>query len=300
MAGTGACSTSGGWTLCPGCWQDYRKYRTATGAGRSFHVPLMFPQDGFADAQTQARATPRAFRRIKRIEDVGQDFGWNARSVVLKDHSDRLLSLFQPDAQSAAVAYFPHGLLGVQDQVQENLHQLMGVGVYGRKRTFPQKIYGDVALAQGVRMQVQCPLHQFTEINRRSAGCGWPGEIHQVLHDLDGASGLLLQDFQLLASAIGDLPVLQQLAHSQNAGQRIVQLVSKSSNHLAHGSQALALNDLLLKLLFDGNVTHRENHAAHFAIRVKQGTCRSAHGSPASVAVTATAFAGPERLSARH
>src|SRR2546430_3675742 len=56
---------------------------------------------------------------------------------------------------------------------------------------------------------------------------------------------------------------LQQFGDSHDAGQRIVQLVGKAADHLSHSRQALALDDLLLQFLFQGNVSHRsEEHTS--------------------------------------
>ena len=38
-------------------------------------------------------------------------------------------------------------------------------------------------------------------------------------------------------------------------GEGVIQLVSKAANHLSHGGQPFALNELMLEFLFHRNVT---------------------------------------------
>ena len=76
--------------------------------------------------------------------------------------------------------------------------------------------------------------------------------------------------------------------------------MSKSADHLPHGRQPFALNDLLLQLLLHRDVAHRDDRAAQLVFRIEQWAGRGSHGAPASVAVARGIVTGPEHLPARN
>ena len=78
------------------------------------------------------------------------------------------IGLPQPDAQSALIARFAHGLLRIQDEVQKHLHQLVRIAGDLWKTFFRQKVHRNVVLAQRVGVQVQGALYQFAQIDRSS------------------------------------------------------------------------------------------------------------------------------------
>ena len=110
-------------------------------------------------------------------------------------------------------------------------------------------------------MKVQRAIDNFGQIDRAFAGRGRPRKISQVLDNLRRPPRLLLQHHQLPARGFVGLVILQQFAYAQNAGQRIIQLVSHAANHLSHSGEALALHHLLLQFLFHRNVAHGDDHA---------------------------------------
>src|SRR5207249_8595894 len=71
-------------------------------------------------------------------------------------------------------------------------------------------------------------------------------------------------------------------------------LVGKAANHLSHSRQAFALDDLLLQFLFQGNVSHRDDHAIHFIVGIEQRACRCPHGAPASITMPRSILARSE------
>ena len=92
----------------------------------------MLPQYRFADAQPEAGASPRPLGGIERIEDVRQHLGSDSRTVILERDRNGSFCRFQANPQGATLAGLAHRLLGIQDEVEENLHELVGIAVdYG-------------------------------------------------------------------------------------------------------------------------------------------------------------------------
>jgi hypothetical protein len=87
----------------------------------------------------------------ERIEDVGQIFGRDSRAVILKHDAYRLRPAFYAHANRAFLTVFADGLFRVQQEIQEYLHQLIGIGHDHGQRRLGQKIDRDAALAQGGR-----------------------------------------------------------------------------------------------------------------------------------------------------
>src|SRR5438309_3699898 len=128
-------------------WQHHGEYGAASGRRSSFYVSLIFLQDSLADAQAKAGPAPRSFRGVERVEDVWQNFRRDPRPIILKGSPHRIVRVPQPNANCAAVARFPNGLLGIEDEIQEHLHQLMGIAHHGRQPRLTKEIDGDIALA---------------------------------------------------------------------------------------------------------------------------------------------------------
>ena len=149
-------------------------------------------------------------------------------------------------------------------------------------------------------MQVQRPLHQLSQIDRSFARSRRPREVHQVLNNPNCAASLLLQRLQLFSGGVRQRRILQQLAHPKYAGERIVQFVRESADHLAHRGQAFALDDLFFELFLNCNVTYRYDHAAHFAFSIEQRAGRGTHGSPTAVAMARPVLAGIKQFLASH
>ena len=85
-------------------------------------------------------------------------------------------------------------------------------------------------------------------------------------------------------SFVGGL-VAQQFRDAQNGGQRIVQFMRHAGDHLAHGREALGLNELLLEPLLFGNVARRSDHAVDAPRFVMQRPRGGAEHTPCAVLV---------------
>ena len=69
----------------------------------------------------------------------------------------------------------------------------------------------------------------------------------------------------------------------------------EAADHLAHGRETLALDDLLLQLLLHGHIANGNNHARWLAFGIEQRTGHAEHGAPAAVVVPGAIFAGGQR-----
>ena len=84
--------------------------------------------------------------------------------------------------------------------------------------------------------------------------------------------------------------VAQQFRDAQNGGQRIVQFVRDAGNHLAHGREALGLDELLLEPLLLGNVARRGDDAGDAPRLVMQRPRGGAEHPPRAVLVLRAVF----------
>ena len=84
--------------------------------------------------------------------------------------------------------------------------------------------------------------------------------------------------------------VAQQFRDAQNGGQRIVQFVRHAGDHLAHGREALGLNELLLEPLLFGNVARGSDHAGDASRFVMQRPGGGAEHAPRAVLVLRAVF----------
>jgi len=137
---------------------------------------------------------------------------------------------------------------------------------------------------------MQSAIDEPSHVNLRLTGRGRTGEIHQVLHDLCGPARLLVQHPELFRASFVSLAVFQQFAHAEYCGERIVQFVGKSSKHLAHRGEALALDDLFFELLLNRDVADGDDYAAQVVFSIEKLAGRGAHRAPGSVAVSGPVF----------
>ena len=116
--------------LCSGsrrflrCNRQHHCEQCAAWSGGRLYVPSVFFQDGFADAQSQPSTASRALCCVEGIEDMGQDFGRNARAIVLERRPDKLFMLATTDPERPFPLAFPHCLFSIENKVQKDLHQL--------------------------------------------------------------------------------------------------------------------------------------------------------------------------------
>lgn len=89
-----------------------------------------------ADAEPQARATPFRSGAEKGIEDLAKVFGQNPRTIVSKRDPDMTLHVVSFDPEFPSLMCLSHGLLSIQNDIQENLLNLTEINDYlGKARS---------------------------------------------------------------------------------------------------------------------------------------------------------------------
>ena len=93
----------------------------------TFNLSVMFAKDRQANAQAQTGATAGAFRGEEGIKDLRQNLTPNARAIILKSGNHAIGSAADLDAKGPMIMNLSNGLLGIRDQVEEDLGELAGV-----------------------------------------------------------------------------------------------------------------------------------------------------------------------------
>src|SRR5260370_4424402 len=251
----------------------------------------MLAQDGLADAQAEAGPAAGPPGGEEGIKNVRQLFGVDSGAIILKDDPDRVGIASDVDTYRAFLPAFADRLLRVEQEVQEHLHQLIGIGHARGYRRFLEKVYRDIALAQRVRLHLHGGLQELIEIDLAASGSRRPGEVLQVLHDFGRTPRLLVQNADLFVRGFADAAFLQQFRHAQNAGQGIIELVGEAADHLPHGRETFARNNLRFQLLLHRHIANANDHARWFAFGIQQWTRHAQHGAPTVITVPGAVFA---------
>src|SRR5712692_4586895 len=111
--------------------KGYGEGGAAGGQTLGFDAAAMLLDDGHTDTQAQTGAATRALGGEEWVKDPGQGLAADAHAVVLKIHRDVVSDTSESHPQNSAIADLTDGLLGVGDQVQEDLRQLVRVTHHG-------------------------------------------------------------------------------------------------------------------------------------------------------------------------
>src|SRR5215468_7618723 len=103
--------------------------------------------------------------------------------------------------------------------------------------------------------------------------------------------------FQLaFGIVVNALAVAKEFAGAENRGERIVQLVSDASQHLAHGGKLFGLNKLALQALDFGDIAAGYDHAFDLSFFIKEWAEVALKAAPFALGVTHANFDGREIL----
>ena len=185
-------------------------------------APAMLLDDRVRDGQTEARALPDLFRREKRIENLRLHVLGHTRAVVvdLEDHRVAIGVVPGADDQRAAAVRAEHGLLRVDDQVQQHLLDLVRIG----------KHFAGVPTASASRMLMllmRCSYersakrfaHDLVEVHHRARRVTLAGERQEIAHDL-GRALRLAQDRFETALGLLDRPIVARAARPTSGWSR--------------------------------------------------------------------------------
>jgi hypothetical protein len=145
----------------------------------------MFLDDRVGDRQPQTRSLADFFRREKRIEDLRLDLLRNSRAVIVDFENDRLVFGVVPRTgdEDAAAVRGEHRLLGVDDEVQQDLLELVRIGEDERQSRGERFVDGDVVQSLLVRTQRERLAHDLVHVHHRARRVALAGEGQQVVHD---------------------------------------------------------------------------------------------------------------------
>ena len=95
-----------------------------------------------------------------------------------------------------------------------------------------------------------------------------------------------MSHFELALGALVDaLAIAQQFANAENGGERIIQLVSNTGEHLTHGGELFSLDELLFEALKLSNVAAGDDHAFDLAVFIEERAEVAAKAAPLALFV---------------
>src|SRR4029077_6041038 len=112
--------------LCNGGQID-SKGRATRGGRFRFDDDTMLTNNRHADTEAETRASAGTLGGVEGIENPGKGFGTNAHTVILKGDGDAGTECGEPDLHAAGIADFVDGIFSIGEQVEKNLHELIGV-----------------------------------------------------------------------------------------------------------------------------------------------------------------------------
>ena len=210
----------------------------------------MLLHDRVGDRQPEAGALADLLGREERIEDARLHVFRHARPVVVHLEDDRVLRQVVPgaDDQRAAAVRAEHRLLGVDDQVEQDLLNLVRIGEDARQAGRERLEDVDVAQALLVAAQGQRFADHLVEVDHRARGVALAREGQEVADDLGGALGFGEDGVEPAARLLVDRTLRQPLGPGEDRRERIVQLVRDAGDRLAERRELLRLQQLVVEI----------------------------------------------------
>src|SRR5277367_1131352 len=212
--------------------------------------------------EAKPAASARPFRGEKRIEDLVRNILGDTRTVVGKHDDQRVVRMRQRYPQEAVVARRGNRLFGVHENIREDLCEKFRIAFNLRKNTGHGNFNANVLLPQRLLLGINGSSNNAVDLNFAPLLARRYRERQQILNDGGSPARLLKYDVNLAARRIIRRAFAQQIAYSQNRGERIVQFVSSSRHHLPHRGKSFLLQKLLLEFLRLGDVANGGNHSA--------------------------------------
>src|SRR5580704_5131241 len=121
-------------------WKNHFQASATLRAIRRGNRTSVLMHDALRDRQSQARSLGIQTAGYERLEDVGQNIGWNARPIVFDANGDPGLSIsVEAPGIHHDAARRAHGIQSIAEQIDEYLNQAVRVAGY------------DVAVARMIR-----------------------------------------------------------------------------------------------------------------------------------------------------
>ena len=203
--------------------------------------------DAPADREPQPCAFARGLRRKERLEDLRLELGRDPRAAVADVERHRAPRRVVPGRERDLPGRrrLAHCLVGVRQQIDHDLVELMGVDPHGRGVVDQVQAHLHAVHAERVGHQLHGLLDDLVQLHLRPLGRALARQREEVLDDapapLCGVSELLHVDRQGVVREL----LRQQGRPPQHHGQGVVQLVGHASQKRAHRRELLALDEPL-------------------------------------------------------
>src|SRR5258708_14969360 len=148
----------------------------------------MLLNDAVANAEAQTRALADRFGGIERIENALRIL--KAGTGVGEKDDDVAAIADCLDGEDTAFGGF-HGLQGVADDVEENLHQLISVSANAREDRLELQLDARCPGAQIQRTKLHGIVHHGVDVQERSLGGYLASEAQEIAHQGFCAARLL-------------------------------------------------------------------------------------------------------------
>ena len=197
-----------------------------------------------ADAQAEAGSLANLFGGEEGIEDaigVGDTV-----AIVAEGNFDGIVGLGGHDFDTSGAADFVHGVIGVVQDVQKNLLQL--VSVTDNVGKIFVEVFDDVdaVAVEVVGTQLNRPAQDKVELHGVTLRRHLPGKTEQILHDGLGALGFLQNDAKVFTGSLGNLGVFKkEIGKAEDCGQWIVDFVGNAGDELSDGGHFFGVNEFV-------------------------------------------------------
>src|SRR5262249_55014718 len=205
------------------------------------------------DGQPECGAFTHLLRGEEGLEDARHDLRRNAGTVVLELDHDPAAPAFDAcasaSANGVALARGEDGMLGVKEEIEDPLLELVDVAFRGRQVGRVVGNDADPRQAQSCRSESHRLLDDRRQIHWRALRLALTREEQETLDDLghplplghdqvDGSTQLRGQDL-----------ALEELTVADDYGERVVELVGHAGHELADRGELARLYQLRLRLL---------------------------------------------------
>ncbi len=146
-----------------------------------------------------------------------------------------------PERQAARPRRASHRVLGVDDEVHQNLVELVTVRPQSRQGLGAVEDDLDIAGAQLVGQQLERRPNHVVEVDLATLRRMAARDRQEIAHDANTAIGGGVDLFASRGGREGRTPAPQQMGLTDHDGERIVELVGDAGQELAHRGELLGL-----------------------------------------------------------
>ncbi len=191
----------------------------------------MLLQNAVANAEAEAGAFADLFGGEERVENLIR-MG-DSVAVVAERNFDRVARLGRHDLDARGTADFVHGIVGIVQNVEKDLLQLVRVAHHLGQSLVEMFHDIDAVAVEVIGPQLDRPAQNRVQLHGVALRRHLAGKAEQVLHDLLGALGFLQDHAHILAGRLGQIGILhQQVGKSQNRGQRVVHFMGDAGDQI--------------------------------------------------------------------